>query len=55
MIGRSKRFVADALARGLIVGRKSDKRVLLEVASLKAYCASLPRAKGTLNVRTHRR
>jgi hypothetical protein len=52
IIGRSKRFVIDAIARGLIDAKKSDKRVLLVVQSLKDYIAALPAAKGTLN---HRR
>jgi hypothetical protein len=47
IMGRSPRFVADAIARDLIVGRKSDGRTLLEVESLRAYCAGLPKATGT--------
>jgi hypothetical protein len=47
MVGRSPRFIADGIARGLFVGRKSDGRTLLEVESLRAYCASLPKAAGT--------
>jgi hypothetical protein len=46
--GRSKRFIIDGIARGLFVGKKSDGRTLLNVQSLKDYCASLPAAKGTL-------
>jgi hypothetical protein len=48
--GRSPRFIIDGIARGLFVGKKSDGRTLLNVQSLKDYCASLPAAKGTLNV-----
>src|SRR6516162_8008197 len=47
MVGRSPRFIADGIARGLFVGRKSDGRTLLEVESLRAYCAGLPKATGT--------
>jgi hypothetical protein len=47
MLSRSKRFIADGIARGLFVGRKSDGRTLLEVESLRAYCAGLPKATGT--------
>ena len=49
--GRSKRFIIDAIARGLIDAKKSDKRVLPVVQSLKDYIAALPAAKGTLNRR----
>jgi hypothetical protein len=42
------RFIIDGIARGLFVGKKSDGRTLLNVQSLKDYCASLPAAKGTL-------
>jgi hypothetical protein len=52
MLSRSKRFVIDALARGLIAGKKSDGRTLIVVQSLRDYIAALPAAKGTLN---HRR
>jgi hypothetical protein len=51
MCGRSKRFVHDALARGLFAGKKSDGRTLIVVQSLKDYIAALPPAKGTLNRR----
>jgi hypothetical protein len=51
IIGRSKRFVIDGIARGLFDAKKSDKRVLLVVQSLKDYIAALPAAKGTLNRR----
>jgi hypothetical protein len=50
--GRSKRFIIDALARGLFQGKKSDGRTLIVVQSLKDYCMALPAAKGTLNRRT---
>jgi hypothetical protein len=51
IIGRSKRFIIDGIARGLFDAKKSDKRVLLVVQSLKDYIAALPAAKGTLNRR----
>jgi hypothetical protein len=51
--GRSKRFIADGIARGLFQGKKSDGRTLLVVQSLKDYVAALPAAKGTKN--THSR
>jgi len=50
--GRSKRFIADGIARGLFQGKKSDGRTLLVVQSLKDYVAALPAAKGTKNRRT---
>jgi hypothetical protein len=49
--GRSKRFLIDAIARGLVRAVKSDRRTLLVVASLYDYVASLPLAKGTKNRR----
>jgi integrase len=49
MTGRSKRFIADGIARGLFQAKKSDGRTLLVVQSLKDYVAGLPEAKGTLN------
>jgi len=55
LIGRSERFIADALAKGKIKGVKSDRRTLLIVQSLKDYAASLPPAKGTLNPPPRRR
>jgi hypothetical protein len=42
LIGRSERFIIDAIARGLIKAVKSDRRTLLVVQSLKDYAASLP-------------
>jgi hypothetical protein len=51
ILSRSKRFVIDALARGLIAGKKSDGRTLIEVQSLRDYVSALPPAKGTLNRR----
>jgi hypothetical protein len=51
IIGRSERFIIDAIARGTIKGVKSDRRTLLVVQSLKDYVAGLPPAKGTLNSR----
>jgi hypothetical protein len=49
--GRSKRFIIDAIARGLIDAKKSDKRVLPVVQSLKDYITALPKARGTPNRR----
>jgi hypothetical protein len=51
ILGRSKRFIIDAIARGKLKAVKSDRRTLLVVESLKDYVASLPPAKGTLNPR----
>jgi hypothetical protein len=51
IIGRSKRAIADMIARGQIQAVKSDRRTLLVVQSLKDYVASLPAAKGTKNPR----
>jgi hypothetical protein len=47
IIGRSDRFIIDAIATGKIKAVKSDRRTLLVVQSLKDYAASLPAAKGT--------
>lgn len=56
IIGRSERFIYDAIARGKIKAVKSDRRTLLVVQSLKDYVANLPSAKGTLNPSSrHRR
>jgi hypothetical protein len=52
MTGRSKRFIADGIARGLFTAKKSDGRTLLVVQSLKDYVAALPAAKGTKNRRS---
>ena len=49
IIGRSERFIIDAIATGKIKAVKSDRRTLLLVQSLKDYVASLPPAKGTKN------
>jgi hypothetical protein len=49
IIGRSERFIIDAIARGKLRAVKSDRRTLLIVQSLKDYVASLQPAKGTLN------
>jgi hypothetical protein len=49
IIGRSERFIIDAIARGMIKAVKSDRRTLLVVQSLKDYVAELPPAKGTKN------
>jgi hypothetical protein len=49
IIGRSERFIIDAIAQGKLAAVKSDRRTLLVVQSLKDYAASLPRAKGTPN------
>jgi hypothetical protein len=47
IIGRSERFIYDAIARGLLKAVKSDGRTLVVVQSLKDYAAGLPPAKGT--------
>jgi hypothetical protein len=52
IIGRSERFIIDAIARGKIKAVKSDRRTLLVVQSLKDYVDELQRqspAKGTIN------
>jgi hypothetical protein len=52
IIGRSERFIIDAIARGKIKAVKSDRRTLLVVQSLKDYVAMLIAkhpAKGTKN------
>ena len=49
IIGRSERFIIDAIATGKIKAVKSDRRTLLVVQSLRDYVASLPPAKGTRN------
>jgi hypothetical protein len=49
IIGRSERFIIDAIARGMIQAVKSDRRTLLVVQSLRDYVATLPPAKGTKN------
>jgi hypothetical protein len=49
ILGRSQRFIIDAIARGQLKAVKSDRRTLLVVQSLKDYVASLPPAKGTIN------
>jgi hypothetical protein len=51
VIGRSERFIIDAIARGKLKAVKSDRRTLLIVESLKDYVASLPPATGTINRR----
>jgi hypothetical protein len=49
IIGRSERFIIDAIARGTLKAVKSDRRTLLLVQSLRDYVAFLPPAKGTKN------
>jgi hypothetical protein len=49
LLGRSERFVIDALSRGLIKGVKSDRRTMIVVESLRDYVASLEPARGTPN------
>jgi excisionase family DNA binding protein len=44
-IGRSVTFIYNALADGKLRAVKSDKRCLVEVASLHEYVKSLPPAK----------
>jgi hypothetical protein len=51
IIGRSERSVIDMIARGKLEAVKSDRRVLVKVASLRDYVNSLPAAKGTINRR----
>jgi hypothetical protein len=58
IIGRSERFIIDALAKGKIKGVKSDRRTLLVVQSLKDYVRDLQEnhpAKGTPNSPPRRR
>jgi hypothetical protein len=57
IIGRSERFIIDAIARGKIKAVKSDRRTLLVVQSLKDYVATLIAnhpAKGTKNPPSNR-
>jgi hypothetical protein len=49
IIGRSERFVIDALSRGLIKGVKSDRRTMILVERLRDYVAGLEPAPGTPN------
>jgi hypothetical protein len=49
LIGHSRRFIVDAIARGKIEAVKSNRRTLLVYQSLKDYAATLPKAKGTIN------
>jgi hypothetical protein len=49
LLGRSERWVFDAISKGEIKAVKSDRRTLIVVQSLKDYAASLPAAKGTPN------
>jgi hypothetical protein len=52
IIGRSERFIIDAIARGELKAVKSDRRTLLIVQSLKDYVKELMEkapAKGTRN------
>ena len=49
ILGRSERFIIDAIATGKIEAVKSDRRTLLVVQSLRDYVAKLPAAKGTPN------
>jgi hypothetical protein len=51
LTGRSERSVIDMIATGQLRARKSDRRTLVEVASIREYCASLPVALGTPNRR----
>lgn len=58
LIGHSRRFIIDAIARGKIEAVKSERRTLLVYESLKKYAANLQatsRAKGTINPRPRRR
>jgi hypothetical protein len=49
IIGRSERFIIDAIARGELKAVKSDRRTLLVVQSVKDYVARLAPARGTKN------
>jgi hypothetical protein len=49
IIGRSERFIIDAIAQGKLQAVKSDRRTLLVVQSLRDYVATLSPAKGTPN------
>jgi hypothetical protein len=52
ILGRSERFIIDAIARGVLKAVKSDRRTLLVVQSLKDYVRDLEEtkpAKGCLN------
>jgi hypothetical protein len=55
LIGRSERFVIDAIATGMLQAVKSDRRTLLVVQSLKDYVASLPAPKLKADNRNRRR
>jgi hypothetical protein len=44
LIGRGRRSIIDAVARGSIQAVKSDRRTLIVVQSLRDYAASLPKA-----------
>ena len=58
VIGRSERFIIDAIARGKLKAVKSDRRTLLVVQSLKDYVTKLMAetpAKGTRNTPPRRR
>ena len=44
-IGRGVTFIYNAIADGRLRAVKSDKRTLVQVASLREYAASLPLAK----------
>jgi len=58
IIGRSERFIIDAIARGKLKAVKSDRRTLLVVQSLKDYVTKLMAetpAKGTRNTPPRRR
>jgi hypothetical protein len=58
IIGRSERFIIDAIARGKIKAVKSDRRTLLIVSSLRQYVDELiahSPAKGTINPPPRRR
>ncbi len=55
IIARSERFVIDAIARGVIQAKKSDRRTLVLVQSLYDYANSLPPAKLTPDNRERRK
>jgi hypothetical protein len=55
IIGRGQTFILDAIARGVLDARKSDRRTLVVVKSLHDYVASLPPARLKPDNRERRR
>jgi len=52
-IGRGVTFIYNAIADGRLRAVKSDKRTLVQMASLREYAASLPPAKIKPDTRRH--